>query len=375
MRKITKWVLAAIMVAGIVSGAILWNQFYSRPLGESLALPTRTLLPNTPTSLPGSTLTSETTPLPTLVATSTSTPQPACGGPVVMYIMAVGSDSRGNHYLYGLADIIRIARVDFVTKRVTVLEMPRDLWVKIPEIADHYNITEGKLNQSYLYGNKGLGYYDGPGQGPGLLARTLDLNFNIRPDHHLAINMQTFVVLVDALDGLDVYLPYDIDARTTDNPKGWFISAGSHHFDGQTALIAARLRPINTFQRANNQSIIMCALKKKLLSPAILPKTPELIQGFQKYIQTDLSPEQLTQLSCLGQQLEGKDIQFTGFPEDIFKEIRKYDPDAKKEVFVLDTDPAILQDYISRFNAGLWPVPQDSASTMKSQTQSGFTCP
>jgi LCP family protein required for cell wall assembly len=371
----TKWVIIAIAIVILLAGSILFSQFYSRPLGESLALPTKVPLSNTPVNLLNPTLTNEAALLSTPEATSTSTPQPACDGPAIMYIMAVGSDSRGNHYLYGLADIIRIARVDFVTKRVTVLEVPRDLWVKIPEIADHYNITEGKLNQSYLYGNKGLGYYDGPGQGPGLLARTLDLNFNIRPDHYLAINMQTFVILVDALDGLDVYLPYDIDARTADNPKGWFISAGSHHFDGQTALIAARLRPINTFQRANNQSIIMCALKKKILSPAILPKAPELIRGFQKYVQTDLSPEQITQLSCLGQKLEGKDIQFTGFPEEIFKETRKYDPDAKKEVFVLDVDPMVLQGYVSRFNAGTWPIPQDSASTMKSQTQSGFTCP
>jgi anionic cell wall polymer biosynthesis LytR-Cps2A-Psr (LCP) family protein len=84
----------------------------------------------------------------------------------VMNILAIGSDARGNHYLYGLADIIRLVRVDFVNARVTVLEVPRDLWVEIPEISDHYGITQGKLNQAYLYGNKGLAYYDGPGEGP-----------------------------------------------------------------------------------------------------------------------------------------------------------------------------------------------------------------
>lgn len=367
-----KWIFLALAISALGIGYVLLGRFYSRPLGETLDLPTQTAVVKateaaTATNAPGVTAVPTESPAPT--------PQPMCGGPSSMYVMAVGSDSRGNHYLYGLADIIRIARIDFVTPRVTVLEMPRDLWVKIPEIADHYDITEGKLNQSYLYGNKGLGYYDGPGQGPGLLARTLDLNFNIRADHYLAINMQTFVILVDALDGLDVFLPYNIDARTPDNPKGWFIEAGSHHFDGQTALIAARLRPINTFQRANNQSIIMCALKKKLLSPAILPKAPQLIKDFQKYIQTDLSPEQITQLSCLGQKLKGKDIQFVGFPDNIFTEIRKYDPDLKKEVFVLDADPATLNDYISRFQAGEWPLPQETATTMKSQTEPGFSCP
>jgi len=349
-----KWIFLALATAVLVIGYILFGQFYSHPLGETLDLPTQ---------------------IPVVKPTEAATQQPACGGPSLMYVMAVGSDSRGNHYLYGLADIIRIARVDFVTPRVTVLEVPRDLWVKIPEIADHYNISEGKLNQSYLYGNKGLGYYDGPGQGPGLLARTLNLNFNIRPDHYLAVNMQTFAIVVDAVGGLDVFLPYNIDARTPANPKGWFIEAGSHHFDGQTALIAARLRPINTFQRANNQSIIMCALKKKLLSPAILPKIPQMAKDFQKYIQTDLSPEQIAQLSCLGQKLEGKDIQFVGFPDKIFNETRKYDPDAKKEVFVLDVDPETLNDYISRFQAGEWPLPQETATTMKSQTEPGSSCP
>ncbi len=369
----TKWVIAGITSASLLVGLLVFSQFYSRPLGETLDLPTQTpVVKPTEPAMP-STSAPEATAVPTVLPTPTS--QPLCGGPTLMYVLAVGSDSRGNHYLYGLADIIRIARIDFVTPRVTVLEMPRDLWVKIPEISDHYNITEGKLNQSYLYGNKGLGYYDGPGQGPGLLARTLNLNFKIRPDHYLAINMRTFEVLVDAVGGLDVNLPYDIDARTAENPKGWLIEAGSHHFDGPTALMAARLRPINTFQRANNQSIIMCALQKKLLSPAILPKAPELIQGFQKYVQTDLSPEQITQLTCLGQKLEGKDVQFVGFPDDIFDEIRKYDPDAKKEVFVLDVEPEVLGNYISRFQAGEWPLPQAEASSMQSQTEPGFTCP
>lgn len=373
MRKILPWVGLAGLAILIVAGAVLSARFYSRPLGEPLALPTPTSQPQRPTALPKPTDPDAATATP--AATATLAPQPVCGGPASLLVMAIGSDSRGNHYLYGLADIIRIARIDFVNRRVTVLEVPRDLWVQIPEIADHYEITAGKLNQAYLYGNPGLGYYDGPGQGPGLLARTLDLNFNLRPDHYLAINMQTFSILVDAVGGLDVYLPYAIDARTADNPNGWFIEAGSHHFDGATALIAARLRPINTFQRANNQSIIMCALKKKLLSPAILPKTPELIHDFQKYVQTDLSPEQITQLSCLGGQLAGKDIQFVGFPAEIFKEIRQYDPMAKKEVFVLQADPLVLQDYIQRFNSGDWPAPQAEASTMKNQTTPELSCP
>ena len=89
-----------------------------------------------------------------------------------MTLLAVGSDARSNTYNYGLGDVIRIVRVDFVNARVTILTFPRDLWVEIPDIADNINGQDHeKLNQSYLYGNPGFGYYEGPGAGPGTSPR------------------------------------------------------------------------------------------------------------------------------------------------------------------------------------------------------------
>ena len=109
---------------------------------------------------------------------------------------------------------------------MTIAEVPRDLWVDIPEISDHYGITQGKLNRAYLYGNKGLGYYDGPGKA-GLLARTLNLNFGVQPDHYLAVNMRTFEAVVDAIGGLDIYLPYEISVKSKEEPEGFAIPPGN----------------------------------------------------------------------------------------------------------------------------------------------------
>src|SRR5512139_1405819 len=39
---------------------------------------------------------------------------PRCSGPPVMNLLAVGSDQRGDSYLYGLGDVIRLVRVDFI---------------------------------------------------------------------------------------------------------------------------------------------------------------------------------------------------------------------------------------------------------------------
>jgi LCP family protein required for cell wall assembly len=355
MTSKKKIFLGTLLFIFVIVGASLFR-LYKQPLGPALELPTSTQLEPTLTTFPidvGAIQTTATE----VPLTATSTPQPFCGGPSVMNILAVGSDARGQHYLYGLADIIRLVRVDFVNRRVAILEVPRDLWVEIPDIASHYNITHGKLNQAYLYGNKGLGYYDGSGEGPGLLARTLNLNFGARPDHYLAVNMLTFEAIVDAVGGIDLYLPYEISVRSPENPKGFAIPPGQHHVDGETALWIARIRQYTTFGRAENQNIVMCALRKKLLSPAVVPAIPQLIKGFQRYVQTDLSPEQINQLACLATQMHGTDVVFASFPMELFKSAKTFDPQINATTSTIDADFNVLRDYIDRFQQGTWPDP------------------
>ena len=346
-------ILFILMAFGMLS-----FKLYRQPLGPALALPTSTQPAPTLTTFPIEEIAIESTSTeaqPTF--TQTAAPQPWCGGPAVMNILAIGSDARGQHYLYGLADIIRLVRVDFVNARVTILEVPRDLWVEIPEISDHYGITQGKLNQAYLYGNKGLGYYEGPGEGPGLLARTLNLNFGVQPDHYIAVNMRTFEAVVDAIGGLDIYLPYEISVKSKDNPKGFAIPEGQHHIDGETALWIARIRQYHTFGRAENQNIVMCSLRKKLLSPAIVPAIPELVRSFRSYIQTDFSPEQINQLGCLATQMKGTNVVFASFPIELFKAKKTFDPQLGTTTTTADADFDILRDYLDRFQQGTWPDP------------------
>ncbi|HMD80484.1 MAG TPA: hypothetical protein VKE92_04190, partial [Anaerolineales bacterium] len=128
-----KTVLGIILLILVVAGTHLAS-LYHQPLGPALELPTSTQANPTLTIFPisASAAGRDQTEIQT---TSTATAQPACGGPSVMNILAVGSDARGDHYLYGLADIIRLVRVDFVSKQVGILEVPRDLWVDIPEIS------------------------------------------------------------------------------------------------------------------------------------------------------------------------------------------------------------------------------------------------
>jgi LCP family protein required for cell wall assembly len=374
--KRKKWslLLAGVTLAGLaVGGLIIYPQAregWSAPLGPSLALPTYTptseieihatgasATPPSPTTQAGSTPGTDSSQVRMAsAAPPTATPAPLCGGPAVMTILAIGADS-GIDYNYGLADVIRIVRVDFTVPKVSVLSMPRDLWVELPEIENPYGITHGKLNQAYFYGNPGMGYYKGAGAGPGLLARTLDTNFGLRVDHYGAVSMQTSSRSSTLSAAIDL-LPYDVDGKPIDDKTedmGYF-EAGIRHFNGDQALRFARIRKkYNDFTRMDHQNMVICALKKKITSADVLPKIPKIIGAFKDSVLTDLSPAQLSQLACLAPRLSRENLLFTSLPEEILEPGRVFSPQQKKETFILKADYDVIRDYVSRFMDGSWP--------------------
>jgi len=369
-----------VLLAIIISIFISYNEFQKKldnPLGQGLGLPTYTPTSNpsqetsgkkiteTPTDIQAeaqkttteksSGTSNKATPLPTV--SPTKTPEPLCGGPPVMYILGIGVDTEDDSYTYGLGDVIRIARVDFVTPKVTVVSIPRDLWVEIPEINTKYDITHGKLNQSYFYGGPGMDYYHGPGGGPGLMARTIDLNFGLRVDHYGALNMRTFKRIIDAVGGIDIYLPTDVDGTTVDTRSnmGYFY-AGQHHFSGDEALRFSRIRKnSNDFNRMSNQNMVICALREKLLNASVLPKIPKIINSFVGSVQTDLSVNQIMQLACLLPKVSRENLIFTSLPKDLFTPGRVYSPQLRNQTFILEADYEEIQDYLQKFAEGTWP--------------------
>jgi LCP family protein required for cell wall assembly len=370
----TWWVLGGfLLVALALLAIILYPEVKKRwitPLGPGLGLPgsapalssARDSLPD-PSDLAGrnndstgaesglQSLDDETINATTKLA---ETPQPHCGGPPSMTILVVGSDSRSG-YLYGLADVIRIVSVDFVSPQVNVFSLPRDLWVEIPDIGDNLGITHGKLNQAYFYGTPGMGYYEGPAGGAGLLARTLELNYGLHVDHYGVVNLETFVKIVDAMGGIDIDLPTEVDGRPfegNDIDMGYF-PAGQQHLNGEQTMRLVRIRQkYNDFIRMDNQTRVICALKEKIATPAILPKIPQMIASLRNSVLTDLTPQQLAQLACLAPQLEPENLLFTGLPQEIMSSGQVYSPQLKDETFVLDADSQVIQNYAGQFMTG-----------------------
>lgn len=251
---------------------------------------------------------------------------------------------RPGQHRSGLTDVVRAVRVDFLNQRVTMLEFPRDLWVKIPGIEHNQ-----KLNTAYAYGN--------PDHGPSLLAQTLQQNFGLHVDHYIVANMTVFAEVIDALGGLDVVIPPGgIDGRTsTDRSERLVFAEGLQHLNGEQALTLARLRNKSVFARAENQNLVMCALRKKIESPEVILRLPGIINSFMDNIQTDLTPGQISQLACLGTQMARNNILFAAFPRELFRSAEVHDPVLNLDVSIWEANFRTLSSYVSDFQEGTWP--------------------
>lgn len=330
-------------VAGItvLLGAAYLLVFWNRPLNPALVLPENTPQLNLGTEI-------------ILVEdTTTQTIEPVCGGPPTMTVVISGVAS--SDYLYGLADAIRVARIDFQTQKVTVLALPRDLWVEIPGLESR-GITVGKLNQAYFYGTEGMGYYSGAGYGAGLLAETLLSNYGLRVDHYLSVNLNSFRVIINTLGGIDVYLPQDVYKRVNDQPE-LYLKAGSHHLNGKQAEMLARQRiTIGDFGRINNQTIILKAVAAKLFSPSGIAALPTLVDQLKSNVETDFSPAEVTQLICLTGMIDTQeDVSFITLPDDVMVEQWVFDPTRAINTSALVGDDGKIRNLVGDFQGGIWP--------------------
>jgi LCP family protein required for cell wall assembly len=354
-QKITLGVLSVIACSTwlvvVHVGSQAYQAWSQEPLGPTLTYPTELLLPATWT--PSAIATQPTITLaPTLVFETQTPLSPflSCNKNLpTMTILALGTDVRPGQHRAGLTDFMRAVRVDFQQQRVTALEFPRDLWVKIPGIEHNLGTDHQKLNTAYAYGS--------PEHGPSLLARTLNLNFGLNVDHYMVANMTVFAEAVDALGGLDVTIPEGgIDGRTrTDRSARLVFPEGLQHLNGEQALTLARIRNVSVFARAENQNLVMCALRKEIESPETILRLPGIINSFLKNIQTDLTPEQISQLACLGTQMPRSNILFASFPRELFHSAEMYDPVLKQNVFIWDANVAALRRYVADFESGSWP--------------------
>jgi LCP family protein required for cell wall assembly len=300
------------------------------PPATATALPsataTATMTPS-PTALP--TDTSTPTPLPptptdTRVPTSTPAPTATPGGPGVLptaifintpdpsamaeqptaiptpvpllqqpqdtvNIILLGSDTaQGN----GLTDALIIVSIDPRIPSVSLLSLPRDLYVYIP------GWKMNRINTAYKQGER-AGY---PGGGPGLLKATIEYNLGVRVHYYAHVDFGGFVRLIDTLGGVDVVVDCELhdtfpDPDAEEGQTDVDLMPGVHHLDGKQALWYARSRwNTNDYDRARRQQRVLRGMWTQIKQLGLLTKLPDLWDELTQTVKTDLSLENMAWL-------------------------------------------------------------------------------
>jgi LCP family protein required for cell wall assembly len=246
---------------------------------------TNTPGPATATITPTKTITP--TPTPTLTPTPLFTPTPlptvsAADSKDLVDILLIGLDSTHNLGAQN-TDVIIVVVANKNTKQVSMLSIPRDLWVYIP--------TYGwsRINIAHKIGHR-TGY---PGGGPGLLMKTIEVNFGIPLEHWARVDFQGFTHVVDQLGGVDMTVSCPVNllysAPESDQQEERLLEPGVYHMDGATALRYVRTRRDATdFDRARRQQQFLKAVWYQFKDANLVSQIRALWSGLGESFETDM---------------------------------------------------------------------------------------
>jgi LCP family protein required for cell wall assembly len=209
--------------------------------------------------------------------------------PFTVLLLGSDDDSKFAADQYNTQSMI-LVRVDPASKQVTMMSIPRDLWVPI---AGQRSV--GKIDTAYQTG------------GVDAAIATVQLNFKVHIDDYVWIGLKGLIKLIDTMGGvnlvvtnpvMDDFYPADIN---TSSPYGYYRVAllpGPAHLDGVHALQYVRSRHGDVrgdFARSERQQELLMAMKAqaKHLNIANLPDLATAMNG---EVKTSISLQRIRQL-------------------------------------------------------------------------------
>ncbi len=162
-----------------------------------------------------------------------------------------------------------------VASEVWAVAVPRDTWVELPGYRGRINAVYGFL-------------------GPRGLSRAVEKVVGLRVDHYLIFTLDLVAELVDAVGGVEVFLPAPMDYD--DNAANLHIHfpKGKVHLNGEDAVKYMRFRGWvgSDLSRLDRIKEVLVKVARKAASPEYWPRLPGILKAVWDRLETDLSLEQ-----------------------------------------------------------------------------------
>ncbi|MDX2140405.1 MAG: LCP family protein [Chloroflexota bacterium] len=292
------------------------------------ATPTVIPMIESPTLMPTATdaaMTATPRPLPTLfvygeapvdVVAPTGVPTPVeyvdRRGQDLMNIVLLGNDGELTEDGFIRTDTMILVSINRTAGTVSMLGLPRDLFVYIP------GWTMQRLNLAYIHGES-IGWTDG---GFGLLRQTILYNFGINVHYYAMVNLTGLREIVDTVGGVNIAVDcaiQDLPLIGADVPAGALepdeegyriLPVGYYEMTGGEALWYARSRHNSIeFDRQRRQMQLLRAIWRQTRDNGLLTQAPTLWNDIQPYIETNLTFEDMIGLLPIAVNLDPSRIE------------------------------------------------------------------
>ena len=200
-----------------------------------------------------------------------------------------------------LSQTMIVVSIDPSKHQVTLLSLPRDLWVEIP------GHQSAKIDLAYAKG------------GAPLARATVEKAFKVPIHYYAWIGLNGLVRVVDRVGGVDVDVlhpvlddnyPNDFSASGYGTERV-YLSAGPQHLDGRHTLQYVRSRHgdlLSDLGRSIRQQQVLLAIQQRTAGMDLVTALPTFARDLNGHLKTDLDLVRLTQLALFMRGLHAGDV-------------------------------------------------------------------
>lgn len=195
-------------------------------------------------------------------------------------VLFIGVDDSSDNVFSGTtrSDALILATFNEKEKSIKTVSIPRDSRV---ELVGRDRMD--KIAHAHAFGDIEM------------TVDTVEKLFNVPVDYYVRLNFDAFISIVDALDGIEIDVPFDIVEQDSHRKKNKIkIEQGLQTLTGEEALAYARTRKYDgDVERGQRQQEILKAVINKLLSFKSVTKYSDVMKSIGENLTTNMSFDEM----------------------------------------------------------------------------------
>lgn len=211
--------------------------------------------------------------------------------PFSVLVAGVDNEDGGK---YGRSDVLLLATVNPKNESITMVSIPRDAYVYIPELG-----YSDKINHAYA--NGGIRY----------TIETVEELFDIPVDYYVTTNFEGFENIVDSLGGIEIDVPFTFTTQLSGSLKNFTFEEGPMSVNGNEALAYVRMRksdPRGDLGRNERQQDVIKQILSEATKISSIPKFDNILEDVKGAVRTNIPSSQYLEFMKLYRQLANVEI-------------------------------------------------------------------